>query len=216
MIRKQFTRDQVSDLDLEETHVQNLMMLLNPMIQSDGWIESVDLLHYFFRLTIDSATEFLFGESVNSQLRLLPGYESTRKSSLDTHVSSPESEYAFARAFDVAQATLATRARFMDSWWLYDSKEFRAACKTVHKFIDQFVKIALSKDPKELEKSNDKKEKYIFLEALAMTTRDPIELRTQLLHVLLAGRDTTASHMGWSMHLPNLLNLSSRLPGYNC
>ncbi|KAF7861911.1 hypothetical protein EAF04_007792 [Stromatinia cepivora] len=197
MIRPQFTRDQVSNLDLEEAHVQNSMKLLDPMIQADGWIESVDLLPYFFRLTIDLATEFLFGESVNSQLKLLPGYESIRAKSSDTHLSTSESESAFAHAFDVGQAALATRARFMDSWWLYDSKQFRDSCKIVHKFIDQFVKIALSKDPHELEKSNDSKEKYIFLEALATVTRDPLELRSQLLNVLIAGRDTTASHMGW-------------------
>lgn len=41
------------------------------------------------------------------------------------------------------------------------------------------------------------KEKYIFLEALASETQDPIELRYQLLHILLAGRDTTASLLGW-------------------
>jgi len=41
------------------------------------------------------------------------------------------------------------------------------------------------------------KEKYIFLEALATQTQDPIELRSQLLHILLAGRDTTASLLGW-------------------
>jgi len=32
---------------------------------------------------------------------------------------------------------------------------------------------------------------------LAAEVRDPIELRSQLLHVLLAGRDTTASLLGW-------------------
>ncbi len=47
----------------------------------------------------------------------------------------------------------------------------------------------------------DKTQKYTFLEALASETRDPIELRSQLLNILLAGRDTTASLLGWLFFL---------------
>ncbi|KAL2193416.1 cytochrome P450 [Corynascus similis CBS 632.67] len=194
LIRPQFTREQVSDLELEETHVQNMMKLLELKIGADGWIEDVDLLPYFFRLTIDSATEFLFGESVNSQLRLLPGYQSSKMGSLEAE---------FARAFDAGQMALATRSRFMDTWWLYDSIEFRKSCKIVHDFVDHFVQLALSKGLRRssLEKDGTAgKDKYIFLEALAAETQDPMELRSELLHVLLAGRDTTASHLGWIFH----------------
>lgn len=117
--------------------------------------EDVDLLPYFFRLTIDSATEFLFGESVNSQLRLLPGYQSSKMGSLEAE---------FARAFDAGQMALATRSRFMDTWWLYDSIEFRKSCKIVHDFVDHFVQLALSKDLRRssLEKDGTAgKDKYI-------------------------------------------------------
>lgn len=193
MIRPQFTRDQVSDLNLEETHVQNMMRLLDSLIGEDGWIQKIDVLPYFFRLTLDSATEFLFGESVNSQLINVPGHRSSKMGS---------SEARFGEAFDSGQMVLATRSRFMDSWWLYDSKAFRDSCKVVHEFVDHFVKLALSKDLRkdELEKGGGSKEQYIFLEALAAETQDPTELRSELLHVLLAGRDTTASHLGWSTH----------------
>ena len=37
----------------------------------------------------------------------------------------------------------------------------------------------------------------MYPQALAAETQDPIELRSQLLHILLAGRDTTASLLGW-------------------
>ena len=190
-MRPQFARDQVSDLDLEERHVQNMMRSLDTHMQSGNWTGEVDLQVLFFRLTLDSATEFLFGQSVDSQVRLLPGYKST---------SEDEQAGDFASAFDKGQMGLATRARFMDKFWLVNTKEFRDACKTCHKFIDNFVRLALSKElrEKELEKGiTGAKEKYIFLEALAAQTQDPIELRSQLLHILLAGRDTTASLLGW-------------------
>ena len=191
MMRPQFARDQVSDLVLEERHVQNLMRSLDTSMHSDNWTGEVDLQVLFFRLTLDSATEFLFGQSVDSQVRLLSDYKSTK---VDEQAND------FATAFDKGQMGLATRARFMDKYWLSNSKEFRDACKVCHNFIDQFVRLALSKEirEKEIEKGvAGAKEKYIFLEALAAQTQDPIELRSQLLHILLAGRDTTASLLGW-------------------
>lgn len=96
------------------------MKLIGPVIGSNGWIEQIDLLPYFFRLTIDSATEFLFGESVNSQLRLVPGYQTSKLGS---------KEERFATAFESGQMALATQSRFMDAWWLYDSLEFRNRAK---------------------------------------------------------------------------------------
>lgn len=198
MIRPQFTRDQVSDLDLEEHHVQNMMSLLEPLIGADGWTPGIDLIPYFFRLTMDVATEFLFGESINSQLQHLPGHHSTSK------IGSLEAQ--FAPAFDAAQRALATRARFLDKHWMYDTREFRESCRIVHEFVDHFVRLALSKATQPGEKNGDDaaaaKGKYVFLDALAADTQDPTELRSELLHILLAARDTTAAHLGWSKQHP--------------
>lgn len=191
MMRPQFAREQVSDLDLEEKHVQNMMRALDIHLNQENRTESVDLQVLFFRLTLDSATEFLFGESVDSQLQLMPGYE------IEKRGDSPES-FDFATAFDQGQMTLATRARFAHLYWLVNPKDFKNACRVCHTFIDHFVRLALSKDSreKELEKGIAGG-KYVFLEALAAVTQDPIDLRSQLLNILLAGRDTTASLLGW-------------------
>ncbi|MCJ1440384.1 MAG: hypothetical protein MMC23_000867 [Stictis urceolatum] len=194
LLRPQFVRDQVSDLDLEEKHVQNLMRALPT--DSSGWTSQTDLSELFFRLTLDSACEFLFGESVDSQLQELPenaGSDSFGKSRV------------FAKAFDQGQKKLGERARFFDKYWLSDSLEFRRNCKRCHEFIDHFVHLALNKDlsEKALEdgrSSHDGKERYVFIDALASSLRDPIELRYQLLHILLAGRDTTASLLGWTFY----------------
>ena len=197
MMRPQFARDQVSDLELEENHVQNMMRALP--VDANGWTAEVDLQVLFFRLTLDSACEFLFGESVDSQLAALP-----------SNVGVPpkgglrRDEKVFAAAFDLGQKYLATRARFMDKYWLVNNAEFRRTCKTVHDFIDYFVKLALNKEfkEKEMEKGNIvRKDRYVFLDALVRETRDPIELRSQLLNILLAGRDTTASLLGWTFFI---------------
>lgn len=154
---------------------------------SDGWTDIIDLKKLFFRLTIDAATEFLFGESVNSQLSNLPGYTSTK---LPANVD--EDDFAF--NFDKAQAQIAKAARFGDGYWLVHNKEFKEYCRRCHVFIDHYVQLALSKSsPGAPQSPNSPKQKYVFLDALAESTRDPVELRSQLLNILLAGRDTTAS-----------------------
>jgi cytochrome P450 len=190
MIRPQFARDQVSDLDLEEHHIQNLMHVLRPV--SGQWTNQVDLQELFFRLTLDTATEFLFGYSVNSQLNEVQDLAPSKSDNLFVD------EKAFAAAFDQGAATLSKRLRFKDKYWLFHPGTFTAACKTCHEFIDVFVQLALAKrtEAKRNESGNHSK-KYVFLEALAEETQDPLELRSQLLHILLAGRDTTASLLSW-------------------
>ncbi|KAF2470455.1 cytochrome P450 [Lindgomyces ingoldianus] len=187
LLRPQFAREQVSDLDLEERHVQNMMRCIR--VNPDGWTDLTNIQSLFFRLTIDSATEFLFGESVDSQLSSLPGYSSNKPA-----VEIDEKEFAF--AFDKAQASIAKAARFGDGYWMAHNAEFRAYCKRCHTFIDHYVNIALSK-PKDPQTPASRKQKYVFLDALVESTRDPIELRMQLLNILLAGRDTTASLLSY-------------------
>jgi cytochrome P450 len=194
IIRPQFSRAQISDLDLEERHVQNMMRVLDLSINANKRTGQVDLQVLFFRLTLDTATEFLFGQSADSQIRAMPRYDGAG--------AENDQEADFATAFDKSQMGLAMRIRFGLKYWLYNTKEFRDSCRTCHKFVDQFVQLALSKQPKEKEnmpkiEEVSTPEKYVFLEALASQTQDPIELRSQVLQLLLAGRDTTASLLGW-------------------
>ncbi|KAJ5438722.1 uncharacterized protein N7458_009720 [Penicillium daleae] len=184
LLRPQFTREQISQLELEEGHVQKAMQALP--VAANGWTTATDLQTIFFRLTIDSATEFLFGESVESQLGALKDLQ------------RPEDSFAY--YFDKSQLICAKRARFEKFACLVNNKETRFSDNKVHEFVDRVVSNALKavengKRPIDEEKNQH----YIFLEALVSVTRDPIELRSQLLHILLAGRDTTASLLSWTV-----------------
>ncbi|KAH8744982.1 cytochrome P450 [Diaporthe sp. PMI_573] len=162
LMRPQFTRDQVSDLKLEQQHLQNMMSALHDRLQPDGWTNQVDLQVLFFRLTLDSATEFLLGEG---------------------------------------QIALATRVRLGLLYRICNSASFRESVRQCNMFMDHYVKRALNKDLREKSSEKSGKQKYVFLEALAEQTQDPIELRSQLMHILLAGRDTTASMLSWLFYL---------------
>jgi cytochrome P450 len=137
-------------------------------------------------LTFDSATEFLFGESVDI-LRSPEGSE----------------QQNFAAAFDYGQVQVSARARLGPFLFLYRNKKFDQACRTIHNFVDRFVYKALEyRKMLEGEKQMSEKhtERYVFLNELAKATNDPKQLRDELLNILLAGRDTTASLLSHTWH----------------
>jgi cytochrome P450 len=176
-------RSQISDISLEERHVQSFMKVLDSHLSEDRWTNIIDLQPLFFRLTLDSATEFLFGESVRSQ-------------DLYHADASADNKTSFAYAFDRAQYMISIAGRYGSAYKMGHTKEFHQNVKIVHDFIDYFVQKALSQSTSE-KNPDTTKDGYIFLDALSKETSDPIELRSQLVNILLAGRDTTASTLGW-------------------
>jgi cytochrome P450 len=193
LLRPQFARNNITDLDALERHCQNLMKHMN--VDAAGWTQQIDLSPAFFRLTLDSATEFLFGQSVDSQLLALPGYESTLSKDSDQSLNWLN----FGTAFDTGMGHIATKFRFNDLHWIYSPSELKENIKEVHRFADHFVQRVLDNyraGGGDLKNDDEKKARYVFAEELAQATQDPVELRNQLLHILLAGRDTTAGLLG--------------------
>ena len=181
MLRPNFVRNQVADLETFETHVQHLLKV----IPRDG-STAIDLQASFFRLTIDSATEFLFGESTNCLV------------DNDTPSSLENSE--FASAFERSQHEISRRLRsgFLD----IQPKQFKADVKFVQNLVDRFVRRGLqyreayNLDPEKAEARLKGQGRYVFMNELVKRVGDPIRIRTELLNILLAGRDTTASLLG--------------------
>lgn len=170
MLRPNFVRSQVGDLPTFEKHVKHLVAA----IPTDGSI--VDLSPLFFRLTMDSATEFLFGES--------------------TEYLTKGSEQGFAESFTRGQDFIANMSRWGVWAKLFPAnKQFDHDQKFVHDFVDYYVQKGLAKRDQLLtEKSNSEKTgRYVFIDELVRQTTDPIQIRSELLNILLAGRDTTAS-----------------------
>lgn len=67
-------------------------------------------------------------------------------------------------------------------------------------FVYQYVRRALELSPEELATKARSDSSHTFLHELASYTRDPKVLRDQLVAVLLAGRDTTASALSWAIY----------------
>lgn len=174
-MRPQFNRDQIADLDLFETHLQNLFTILDRQTDSTGWTQSGDIQHFIELFTIDTATEFLFGESVNS----LEG-----KTGPDS-LATKEEMKVFVDSFVAAEKTTAEGLLYNDLYWVLQGKTFKEQCKAVHRFVDTYVSRRL-KSPNSVKKEG----KFVVLDALVADTKDPLALRYELLNILLAGADT--------------------------
>jgi len=110
MLRPNFVRNQIGDVATFETHVSHLI----DAIPRNG--DTVDLQDLFFRLTIDSATEFLIGESTNC---LQPGLSTVSASK-------------FAKCFNHAQEVAAKWNRFGKFSFLVKKGDFYDEAAFVH------------------------------------------------------------------------------------
>lgn len=80
--------------------------------------------------------------------------------------------------------------------FLYRDRDFSKATVDARAFVDQFVQRALdyrATNSSDKDTSDDPENRYVFLYELAKQTADKKMLTDQLLNILLAGRDTTAS-----------------------
>ncbi|KAI4244140.1 MAG: hypothetical protein L6R40_003124 [Gallowayella cf. fulva] len=177
LLHPSFTRRQVGDLDVYERHLMNLIRL----IPQDG-SSTVDLQRLFFDFTMDTGTEIFCGQS---SFCLAP----EKQGPMSTN---------FAHAFNQSQRTIADGVALGPLAFATHTPSFNKDRDTVHEFIDHFVRGALDMQS-HIESStsqgseDESKKQESFLARLAQQVKDPICLRGELLNVMIAGRDTTAS-----------------------
>ena len=106
----------------------------------------------------------------------------------------------FAEAFGEVQRVqnLITRAGPLNR--LVPRGSYRRGLKVINTFVNQYVERALRLSPEELATRTKSDMGYTFLHELASFTRDRKVLRDQLVAVLLAGRDTTAGTLSWTIY----------------
>ena len=87
------------------------------------------------------------------------------------------------------------RTRLQDFYWAYSPLRYRVACRGVKEFANVFVRQALQ----EKNRTGPDAERYAFIQDLYDEIQDPVLVRDQLVNVLLAGRDTTAYLLSWTL-----------------
>lgn len=174
LLRPNFARDQVADIEAFERHF-NLML---KHIPRDG--STVDLQELFFHLTLDTATEFLFNHSTNS-LDMIGNEKADKEDAI------------FGDAFNFALADINVRLRYGPFDRFRKNTKGKKAIEVCHTYIEKFVEDALRfRQELDAEKAAGT-EKYYFIQEVAKQTTDKKRIREELINILLAGRDTTAS-----------------------
>ena len=175
LLRRPFMRMQYQNLKGFTEHINDLISSLSATSVKE---KVIDLQPLFFRFTLATTTALIFGQPVKS--------------------FDNEEQHAFASSFDYASLISATRMRLSELYWAYTPSKYRKACQTVKHYALNFVDQALAhkKDDRQGGEGN-----YAFIEDLYDELRDPILVRDQLVHILIAGRDTTACLLSWAFFL---------------
>ncbi|KAL8941664.1 MAG: hypothetical protein Q9211_001726 [Gyalolechia sp. 1 TL-2023] len=175
LVRPNFSRDLVSDMQTYKAHVSNLISQL----PKDG--STFDIQDYFFSLTLDTATEHLFGEST-SCLRS----------------DASEDVKRFVAASAQAQRTVSRRIRMGKLAFLDRDPEFKEACACAHRYVEPLIRAAICRRQSSL-KAEEKEvlgqlqhKRYCFLDEVVKQAYDVEQIKGQVLNILVAGRDTTA------------------------
>jgi cytochrome P450 len=171
-LRRQFARIQYQNLKVFDEHINKLISDLHAVENS-----VVDLQPFVFDFTLATTTDLLFGEPVRT---------------LGADVQN-----TFATNFDYASMISALRLRLADFHWLYKPPKFQVSCAVVKQYADHFVAQAL-KDREE-NGQESASQRYPFILDLYEELKSPALVRDQLVHVLIAGRDTTACLMSWAL-----------------
>jgi cytochrome P450 len=176
LLRPSFDRASVADLDRLEIFFARMRQRIEDTISQGDRCMNIQTMYQ--KLTMDSSSDFLLGNAVGA---------------LANDVNDETLAQTFEGAFDVAQSVIAIRWALSNLYWVYNPPAFRAACSVVHTQVQRYVARALK-----LRAEGTTKKRYVFMEALAESTQDPHVLQDQVLSVLLAGRDTTASLLSWT------------------
>jgi len=190
LVRPQFSKEQVSDLDLAERHTRELSNRISAGV--GGWTETMNIQPLFYNFALDTVTEFLYGYSVHAQnpdaRAALPAVKGMDEPNL----------LELGGNFDQGKRWIEERGAFYKWYWLISSKDFDHRCREIHKLVDWFVQTRLQGGEKEKDPQlADGRKKFILLNELAKETQNPLELRNESLSLLFAGRDTAGALLGW-------------------
>ncbi|PBK71210.1 cytochrome P450 [Armillaria solidipes] len=200
MTRPFFNKERISDFDNFERHAVSTITQIKARLR-EGY--PVDFQDVVARFTLDSATEFLFGKDVDSISAGLP-YPAGSPLGDNLHFVNHPSN-AFVKAFAEAQVQNMIRVKSGASWPLREI--FGDKVKPLRKVLDDFIQPLLSdgyeRKTKGVKSVESEKKLYdmTLLDRLVEEADDPKVVQDELVNVLVAGRDSTASLLTMAVYM---------------
>lgn len=133
---------------------------------------SIDLQPLFFGLSMDIATDFLMGHSTDM-----------------LNKDNADEEQQFADDYMLCSEEATDKMRLGPISWLRYNRRAETAKLRVFDYIDKYIDVSRLRQPSAKLEGREKS----FMHDLEAAIEDRKTLRDQVLHILLASRDTTAS-----------------------
>ncbi|KAL1878555.1 hypothetical protein VTK73DRAFT_7820 [Phialemonium thermophilum] len=173
LIRPMFIKDKIRDLEIFDKWSAALIRKLPPQGQT------VNICDLFYRMTLDVTTDYLLGASVNS-------------------LDYPKNE--FSHAFNEVQRIQMMLTILSPIECLIPKWRYRRGIQIIERFMNPYIEQTLRIPVEELEKLSKSDKDFTFLHNIARFTRNPRIIRDQIMAVLIAGRDTTAATLSWTIY----------------
>ncbi|KAG8779170.1 hypothetical protein FRC12_024604 [Ceratobasidium sp. 428] len=196
--RPYFTRDRISHFDLFARHSDSAISKLLARL-SEPAQPPIDFQDLAGRFTLDSGTEFLFGRDVHSLSAPLPY----------PHEPPHDDSASFAAAFGRAQELILTRFSFAKFWPFLEIFWDRTGADM--RVINAYVQPILREKLEEKRRTNGKNQAEkgeelengsdTLLDHLVQFTDDETIIRDEIINILVAGRDTTATTLTFAVYL---------------
>ncbi|GLA15330.1 hypothetical protein AnigIFM62618_001849 [Aspergillus niger] len=197
MLRPLFVKSNITDLTLVKKHLEGILAYTIP--ENDpawsGWTEPVDLKGLFERFTMDTATEAIFGRSVDSQLWAHASFSKGK-------VNDPASNMTqgFARAFDVSLVGILVRMITGRLSFLFQRRKFRRAFS----FVQQYVSLQIHHLLKDDSLRQDGIRRSFLAALMKAETLSETQLHEYSTNLLIASRNTTAALLSFTFALLSL------------
>lgn len=203
MTRPFFHRERISDFDLFDRHADNAIGQFRARLREGHPADFQDMVA---RFTLDAATEFLFNHDLRSLSEGLPYPHAIAEGTV-------AGGGVFAAAFQQAQSVTAMRHRYGVHWplkefWVDNLAEPMGVVRGV---LDPILRAAVAKKRAAdarggAEKKNELGEREVqegetLLDHLVNYTQDHTILRDEILNIIVAGRDTTASLLTFTIYM---------------
>ncbi|KAJ8488066.1 hypothetical protein ONZ45_g14090 [Pleurotus djamor] len=202
MTRPFFSKDRISHFDVFDRHADDALNQSKARLAEGYPIDFQDMVS---RFTLDSATEFLFGQDVCSLSAGLVYPPSSPMAITAANTSHPAN--VFAEAFIEGQNVTSLRTRYGPWFPLIEwNDKVKPHRDIVNKFIDPIVASAVSKHKAriaagDIDEKKDVQEDETLLDHLVKITQDHQILQDEILNIMIAGRDTTACTLTFAVYM---------------
>jgi cytochrome P450 len=198
LTRPFFNKERITDFEIFH---RNTDATIAKIKEASAGGAALDIQDMAGRFTLDSTTEFLFGQCVDSVSAPLPLPANHVEFGIST---TSDNNNRFARALAEVQAEISRRSHTMAIWPVFEIFKDRTkeSMDFLHNYVEPFIVEALKRKEEMKDMIMEKDgERNTLLDHMVDMTDDLEVIRDELINMLVAGRDTTTVTIACVMHL---------------